>query len=67
MSIRDYEEVINCTNLNNHDCIVLRKNDEIESNLVLSSLSIRDFKMLQFIKQALKDKQSVSISIGYSQ
>ena len=40
MSIRDYNEVINVTNTNTNDNLTLFKNDSLESNLVLSSLTI---------------------------
>lgn len=65
MSVRDNGEVINCLNVSNHDSLVLDKTNDIESNLILASLSIRDFKMLSFIKQCLKDKQTCSIYLGY--
>ena len=65
MSIRDYEQVININNINNNDYLCLKKNDQLESNLVLSSISIRDFKMLQFIKEALHNGNGVTINIGY--
>lgn len=65
MSISDYNKVININNINNNDYLCLKEEDNIESNLVLCSISIRDFKMLQFIKQALHDGNGVTINLGY--
>lgn len=65
MSVRDNGLVINCLNTNTHDSLILDKNNDIESNLILASLSIRDFKMLAFIKQCLKDGHTCSIYTGY--
>lgn len=65
MSVRDNGQVINCLNVSTHDTLVLDKENDIESNLVLASLSIRDFKMLSFIKSCLKNNHSCSIYNGY--
>lgn len=65
MSIKNYNEVINCLNVSTHDSLVLDKNNDVESNLVLCSLSVRDYKMYCFIKDCLRNKQTCSIYLGY--
>lgn len=66
MSIKDYNEVINITYGNTNEVVSLPLHDVIESNLGLYSISIRDFKILQIIKECIHNKTSCNINVGYA-
>ena len=65
MSVKNINECIVCENLSNVDSLVLYKDNDVESSLVLASISIRDYKMLSYIKSCLKNNQGVHIHNAY--
>lgn len=65
MSIRNFGQVLNLDNINNLNHLTLDLNDNNELALGLFSVSLRDYKMLQFIKEQLHDGNGVTINFGY--
>lgn len=65
MSVKDFGKVINLDNINNLEHLTIDLDNQDELALGLFSVSIRDYRMLQFIKQCLHNGNGVTINYGY--
>lgn len=65
MSIRNFGQVLNIDNIDNLNHLTIDLSDTNELALGLFSVSLRDYKMLQFIKEQLHSGNGVTINYGY--
>lgn len=65
MSIRNFGQVLNIDNVDNLNHLTIDLADNNELALGLFSVSLRDYKMLQFIKEQLHNGNGVTINYGY--
>lgn len=64
MSVRYRNAVINLDNVNNLEHLTIDLDNDVECNLGLFSLSIRDFKIINFVKKCLHDGNGCTINFG---